>query len=249
MVTRAAVFAAAPTHAEADLVVAEEAALDQDLDVVLQVEGRHVADRPGLVPAVEQAVADRQPAAWVRDPLLGVDGILAGPLALLESRRVLRQRSRPQRAALDEHVIPGASARVELDRVPRGQPDVAIADRQVRRPTGDAVCVLLLGIGAGEGVVDLAGVDDDVAGVDGHGVVRPVADLAVAERDAVGLDLHEGPVSPLAVDEYVLVDARLGDREPSHARRIGAAADVAPRRSPDWRASPAALVRATGTVQ
>src|SRR5262249_55878803 len=112
---RSSQFTVPSPQAEADLVVLKHAVFHADLDVVLQVQGRHVADLVGLVPAREQAIANDQPAPRVGGRLLGIDRVLSRPLAALESARISGERRRPQAAVFDRYVIPFAAPRIELD--------------------------------------------------------------------------------------------------------------------------------------
>src|SRR5262249_9791287 len=148
--------------------------------------GGGVADLGRLVVAVEVAVADHHRGPGARGHRLGVDGILAWALALLEAGGVPRQRPRPEGAVLNQHVPCGPAVGVELHGVARDIIDFAVADGDVGPAAGDAVGVLLVLVSAGQEVVDLAVLNDHVPGEDADAVARGVADFAVAQRDLVG---------------------------------------------------------------
>ena len=101
---------------------------DGDGDVVLEVEGGEVADLARLIPAVEEAMANRHPAAGVGGELFGVDGVFAGPLATFEAGGVSGQGPVQSVQRSTRTLSQGRRPRSNWIASPGDEADVAVAD-------------------------------------------------------------------------------------------------------------------------
>ena len=74
---RPAVLPFAAAYAKANFVVLEYTILDLGLNMVFQIQCRHVADLPRLIPTRQEAIANGQTAPRVGGRLLGIDRVFA----------------------------------------------------------------------------------------------------------------------------------------------------------------------------
>ncbi len=197
--------------------------------MLLDVERGDVVDLRRLVPAVEVAVANGQPAALAVGHRLSVDGILARPFSFVKAAGIGLERSGPKRATLDRHRAARTTVGIELHGVAGGVADVAIANRDVAPAAGDAVRIFLILIRAGQHVMDAAILNDHARAEHADGVERAAEDLAMAERHVVGRDFHKVAAAPAAVEPVVFIDARRGDFEALDLARIRETTDWARR--------------------
>ncbi len=224
-------------QAKTDLVVAEQAVLDDGLHVLFEIDGRHQADLPRLIPAVHQAVPHRHLTARTFGGRLGIERVFAGPLALLEASGVGGKWSRPECTVLDQHFPRGIAIGVELHAIAGYIINLAIADRHVEPASGDSVRVVLFGKGRIQQVMDLAVFDSHVFPEDTDTVARGVTDLAISKRDVVGRDLDAVAARPPTIDQVVFIDAGPGDPQAIDALGILIAANFAADTNGVFRAS------------
>ncbi len=150
---------------EGDLRVEHGHAVHGGVDVLLEVEGRHVADEPVAEPGCDR-VADRDPRAHVGGRGLRVHGVLAGNGTRGEAVLGRRQRRQPDLRALDRHPIPAGlgAARIHLQPVAREGVDLGGANRQVAHGAGHDAMRIGAASGGVERVVQQRAVDEHAFG-------------------------------------------------------------------------------------
>src|SRR3954470_11044522 len=128
---------------------------------------------------------------------------------------------------LDGDLAAGGTLGVELHAIAGDLVDLAISDHDVAPMPRDAMGILLVFEGAVEEVMDVAVLDGHVLAEDADAVAGAVVNLAIAQRDVTGSDLHNVPAGALGIHNDILVDPWLRDLEAMNDLWVGKRADLA----------------------